>query len=87
MAEENEVQEVVEETAEPRIDYFPGATYQGKIFNINGMLWLVREHVKVVSLDKEEYGWHANSLMANGTYHFFTESEIKEQHLIIQEFA
>ena len=77
----------VEEKVEPHIDYFPSANYEGKIFNVSGILWLVREHVKVITEYKEEYGWPANNLMANGTYHFFTESEIKENHLVIQEFA
>ena len=30
-------------------------------------------------------GWNANELTNNARYHFFTESEIKEQNLIIQE--
>lgn len=38
MTEKNEVQEVVEKKTEPRTDFFPGAMYQGKIFNINGVL-------------------------------------------------
>lgn len=46
----------VEEKVESSIDYFPGASHEGKIFNVSGILWLVREHVKVITEDKEEYG-------------------------------
>ena len=46
----------VEEKVEPSIDYFPGASHEGKIFNVSGILWLVQEHVKVITEDKEEYG-------------------------------
>lgn len=66
-------------------NYFPGATRSGKLFNINGMVWLIREPVKVWEEDNVEYGWDANNLTNNAAYHFFTESEIKEQQLVIQE--
>lgn len=68
------------------INFFPGATSQGKLFNINGMIWMVRRPVKVFDDTGSEMGWSANNLGANAAYHFFTESEIKENHYIIQEF-
>jgi len=69
------------------IDYFPGATHSGKLFNINGVIWLVRSPHIVYEEEKEtEWGWDANNMAANASYHMFTESEIKEQNLTIQEF-
>jgi len=68
-------------------DYFSGATKSGRLFNINGVVWLVHSPVKIVNLQgEEEYGWDANDLSNNAAYHFFTQSEIKENNLVIKEF-
>lgn len=68
------------------IDFFPGATKEGKLFFINGMLWLVRSAVTVFDGDESELGWNANNLAMNGAYHFFTETELKENQFVIKEF-
>lgn len=67
-------------------DYFPGASFVGKLFNINGVVWLVRAPHIITSDDSSELGWDANNMAMNAAYHMFTESEIKEQNLVIQEF-
>lgn len=35
------------------IDYFPGATHSGKLFNINGVIWLVRSPHIIYKEEKE----------------------------------
>lgn len=81
--------EEIKETPKEEIkhtDFFPGGTDKGKLFNINGMIWLMRPSVIVYDEDSIEWGWHGNNLGNNAEYHFFTESEIEANHLVIQEF-
>ena len=75
-----------EEKQLPPTNYFPGASPIGKLFNINGVVWLVRAPHIITSDDDNELGWDANNMAMNGAYHMFIESEIKEQNLVIQEF-
>ena len=68
-------------------NYFPNASFTGKIYNIKGVLWLVREPIQIENLEGEmELGWDANNLNDNCAYHFFTETEIKNSNFVIQEF-
>ena len=68
-------------------NYFPNADFTGKVYNVNGVLYLVREPVEIINLEGEsELGWDANNLNDNCSYHFFTESEIKSGNFMIQEF-
>ena len=71
-----------------RIDmnnYFPNADFTGKIYNVDGVLYLVREPIEIINLEGElELGWDANNLNDNCSYHFFTETELKDK--TIQEF-
>ena len=68
-------------------NYFPNADFTGKIYNIDGVLYLVRGPVEIMNLEGElELGWDANNLNDNCSYRFFTESEIKENNYEIQEF-
>jgi len=68
-------------------NYFPNADSAGKVYNVNGVLYLVRKPVEIINLEGEsELGWDANNLNDNCSYHFFTESEIKSGNFTIQEF-
>lgn len=68
-------------------NFFPDADFTGKVYNINGILYLVRGPIIVENLEGElELGWDANNLSNNCSYHFFTETEIKEGNFVIQEF-
>lgn len=67
-------------------DYFPNAGFS-KVYNVNGVLYLIHKPVEIVNLEGEnELGWDAANLNDNGSYHFFTESEIKSGNFMIQEF-
>jgi hypothetical protein len=68
-------------------DYFPGASHTGKLFNINGVIWLIRKPTIILNEEgQEEIGWDGNDMSKNAAYHFFTESELKEKNFVIQEF-
>ena len=66
-------------------NYFPNANFAGKVYNINGVLYLVRQPIQFENLEGEiELGWDANNLNDNCSYRFFTETELKD--ITIQEF-
>ena len=66
-------------------NYFPNADFTGKIYDIDGVLYLVREPIEIINLEGElELGWDTNNLSDNCSYHFFTETELKDK--TIQEF-
>ena len=68
-------------------NYFPNANFQGAIYNVDGVLYLVRQPIEIENFEGEtEFGWDANNLNDNCSYRFFTESEIKENNYNIQEF-
>jgi len=68
-------------------DYFPGASHAGKLFNINGVIWLIRKPTIISNEEgQQEIGWDGNDLSKNAEYHFFIESELKEKNFVIQEF-
>lgn len=67
-------------------DYFIGASHIGKLFSIDNLVWLVREPTLFINEDgKKEIGWDANCINdIKCSYHFFTESELKDKN--IKEF-
>lgn len=66
-------------------NYFPNASFVGKIYNVNGILYLVHKPVQFENFEGEmELGWDANNLSDNCSYKFFTETELKDA--MIQEF-
>lgn len=66
-------------------NYFSNASFGGKIYNVNGVLYLVRKPVQFENFEGEmELGWDANNLSDNYSYKFFTETELKDA--MIQEF-
>ena len=68
-------------------NFFPNADFTGKIYDVDGIRYLVREPIIIENLEGErELGWDANNLNDCCSYHFFTETEIKEGNFVIQEF-
>lgn len=64
-------------------NYFPNATFTGQIYSINNRPWLVREPVQFENFEGEmELGWGANDLSNNCSYHFFTETEVKDMTIL-----
>ena len=69
------------------MNFFPNADFTGTIYNVNGTLYLVREPVQIENIEGEmELGWDANNLNDNCSYHFFTETAIKNGNFTIQEY-
>ena len=70
------------------MNFFPDANFTGQIYNVSGALYLVREPIQIENLEGEiEWGWDANNLSKEGApYHFFTETEIKNNNYVIQKY-
>ena len=64
-------------------DYFVGASHTGKLFQIDGIVWLVREPSIFINEDGvKEIGWDANNIsVPTCDYHYFIESELKDKDI------
>lgn len=68
-------------------EFFSTIKNTGKLFNINGVIWLIQPPNFIVNDSGEkELGWNAYDMSKGAAYHFFTESELKTNNYVIQEF-